>query len=70
MILEIPLTPIPNQRFSIVLNGQSCTIELRQIGPALMCSLWLDESVIYQNSICGCKCKVGQFGNNTFNGAQ
>lgn len=69
MILEIPLSPIPNQRFSATLNGQSCTIELRQIGPAMMVSLWLDDQVIYQNSICGSKCRLGQFDNNVFSGA-
>ena len=69
MILEIPVTAIPNQRFSVTLNGQSCTIELRQIGPALMISLWVDDAVAYQNSICGTKCKLGQFNNAVLSGA-
>ena len=34
-MMRIPLSNIPNQRFSVVLDGQNCTISLKQNGGAL-----------------------------------
>lgn len=69
MILELPITAIPNQRFSIELNQQRVEIELRQIGYALMASLWVDEVAVYQNSVCGYHARLGQYASNLFSGA-
>ena len=68
MLIEIPVSPIANQRFSLELDKQQVEIELRQIGPALMCSVWVDEQVVFQNSICGNISRVGQFKSNLFDG--
>lgn len=69
MILELPVTAIPNQRFSVELDKQQVDIELRQIGKALMASLWIDEVSVFQNSICGYHARLGQYASNLFSGA-
>ena len=51
-MLELPLIANPNQEFYCVLDGQECTIQLRQIGDDFYFSLWLDDTAIVQNVIC------------------
>ena len=69
MLLEVPVMAIPNQKLTTELNAQNCQIQLRQIGPALMCSLSVDDQVVFYNSICGNHARVGQFKSNLFSGA-
>ena len=42
-MLRIPLQTLPNQEFSIVLDGQNCVINLRQMGGFLYLTLTADE---------------------------
>lgn len=46
-MMRIPLSNIPNQRFSVVLDGQNCTISLKQNGGALYLSLAVDQVGAY-----------------------
>lgn len=68
MILEVPLQPTPNQTLSIDLNGQNAEISVRQIGNAMMASLWIDDEVVFENSICGHMAPLGQFDSVLFSG--
>lgn len=43
----IPLTPIPHQQFSIVLDGQNCVITLRQMGNGLYASGTIDQVDVF-----------------------
>jgi hypothetical protein len=52
MIVQIPLSAIPWQEFDIVLNGQNCTISLRQIAESLFCDLTVDGVEIFKGRIC------------------
>lgn len=52
MLIQIPLQAIPNQETSIVLNGQECRLQIRQLGGHIYATLTVDDTVIYQNAIC------------------
>ena len=45
-MITVPLNPIPWQKLSIVLDGQACDIEVRQIGARLFASLVADGETI------------------------
>ena len=51
-MLRIPLQTLPNQEFSIVLDGQNCVINLRQMGGFLYLTLTADEVKICDAHIC------------------
>lgn len=50
-MLQIPLAAIPNQRLNVVLDGQNCTIKLRQMGKYLYFTLYLEQTAIAKNLI-------------------
>lgn len=49
---EIRISPNPNQRFNVTLNGQNCTISLKQMGSYLYLGLAVDSFVICEGAIC------------------
>lgn len=51
-MIRIPLQQIPNQEFSIVLDGQNCVINLRQMGGFLYLTLTADEVKICDTHVC------------------
>ena len=67
-MLEIPLTPLPNQRFSVVLADQNCVISLRQLGESLYASLKVDENVVFEDLICNDRIKMPTFSTTLFQG--
>jgi len=48
----IPLQTIPAQQFRIVLDGQNCTITLRQKGERLYIDLLVDDTAVICGGIC------------------
>lgn len=51
-MIRIPLQTLPNQEFSIVLDGQNCVINLRQMGGFLYLTLTADEVKICDSHVC------------------
>lgn len=51
-VQQIPVDPVPYQEFAVILNGQNCSITLRQMGDFIYMSLRVDNTVIYNNLIC------------------
>lgn len=52
MILFLPVRPEPNQRFSIVLNDQNCTVELFQRYDRLYLNLYVDDTAVVSGVVC------------------
>ena len=48
----IPVNKEPNQRFSIVLDGQNCTFELYQRYDHLYATMYVDETAIISGVVC------------------
>lgn len=48
-VYTIPLKQVPSQRVNVVLSGQPCTIELRQLDGRQYFSLSVNGTVICQN---------------------
>jgi len=48
-VVQIPLKPIPSQSVNVVLAGQPCTIELRQLGGRQYLGLSINGRVICRN---------------------
>lgn len=48
-IKHIPLSPIPYQTVSIVINGQNYSVIVRQLGSALFSSVFIDGEVVAEN---------------------
>lgn len=48
---SIPLLAIPNQELNILLAGQECSIQVRQIGERLYFSLWIDDAAVALNNV-------------------
>lgn len=46
ILLEIPVQPLPNQRLSIVLNGQQTTIDIYLQDKAIFCDVFLPSGAI------------------------
>lgn len=65
---EIPLSPIPYQELSVLLNGQNCIISLRQLGLFLYCSLSVDGQQIFNNIMCSINSRVNVFKSPYFTG--
>lgn len=65
---EIPLSPIPYQELSVLLNGQNCIITLRQLGLFLYCSLSVDGRQIFNNIMCSINARVNVFRSPYFTG--
>jgi hypothetical protein len=51
-MIEVPLAKTPNQEFEIELEGQACTITVRQLNDYVYLSSWLDSTLIVENAIC------------------
>ena len=49
---EVPLIATPNQELAIELEGQDCTIQVRQLGNYTYLTLWVDSTLIVENAIC------------------
>lgn len=49
---QIPLTDVPLQRLSVTLDGQACSIEVRQNGQHLYLSLWNEDQMILGARVC------------------
>lgn len=67
-MLQIPLSPIPNQKFSIVLDSQNCVIELRQLGDGMFCSLMCDQIQVFSGLICNDRRPMPTFQTINFRG--
>lgn len=50
-IYQIPLSPIPSQSFSIILNNQDCIISLYARGEKYYFDLMVNDEVVYQGMI-------------------
>lgn len=51
-MIQIPLQKLPNQELSVVLDGQNCVLNLRQMGPFLYLTLTADEVKICDSHVC------------------
>lgn len=67
-MIRIPLSNLPNQRFAVVLDGQNCTITLKQNGSALYLSLAVDQKDVVTNHICNDKSPIPIFKTTGFLG--
>lgn len=61
MIIELPLRKVPSQDFDIVLNGQTCTIELMRRVDKVFCSLKVDGEYIWRGHIVHDRTPIRQF---------
>jgi hypothetical protein len=50
--LFIPIGAVPSQSFTIQLNNQNCTINLKQKNTGLYFDLFIDENPIVQSMLC------------------
>lgn len=66
-MVEIPLEAMPNQELQTTLGEQDCTLQVRQIGKFIYLSLWIEQTLIRQNSICMPSTAIIQ-GRSTFSG--
>lgn len=68
-MVEIPVSAIPFQEFSVVLDDQNCTIVLRQIAESLFCDLTVDERVVFQGRICEINAPINLYHSRFFKGS-
>lgn len=68
MIVQLPLTPNPNRTFKVLLDGQECTLSLRQKGTFLYMDIVKDSTVICQGAICLNLVPVVQVAQSNFSG--
>ena len=68
MITYLPIKPEPSQRFSIVLDGQNCTIELYQRFDHLYVDLYVDDTPVTQGLVCLDHVAIPQLSTNLFKG--
>lgn len=64
----IPLQPVPNQSFSVVLDDQNCRINIRQMGSALFLSLTADDVDVCKTHICQNREQIPAWSTNLFKG--
>ena len=64
----IPLQPVPNQSFSVVLDDQNCRINIRQMGSALFLSLTADDVEVCKTHICQNREQIPAWNTNLFKG--
>lgn len=67
-MIELNLIQTPNQEFSVMLNDQPCTIQLRQLGDYLYLSLTVEQQIIVQSAICMIGMLILQNRHKGFNG--
>lgn len=68
MIYRIPISAIPNQQLSVVLDDQNCVIALRQIAQSVYCDLTVDDAVVFQGRICETESLINQYPSRNFHG--
>lgn len=51
-MIELPVKAEPNQRFSVVLNNQDCTIELFQRYDRLYLNLFVNDAPVVLGVVC------------------
>lgn len=67
-MIEIPLTALPHQRFSITLGDQDCVITLRQMGDYLFASAVVDQEEAFSEQLCCDRQLVPDFATTAFAG--
>lgn len=67
-MLQINIAPIPAQRFQVVLDGQYCTITIRQKGERIYLDLALPDVDICHGAICVNGVQIVQSPSQVFNG--
>ena len=67
-MVKIPLKSIPNQKFTIVLAGQNCTIHLYQRAEYLYMDLTVDGNEIRRGAICLPEISVPAYESPNFKG--
>lgn len=48
----IEISPIPNQRFEVILNGLLYQVELRTIQDLTYMSVWVNDDILFYNQLC------------------
>lgn len=64
----IPVKSLPDQRFTIELDGQDCEIHIYLRYRYLYLDLYVNETPIVQGAICLNNTEIIQFKNRNFNG--
>lgn len=67
-MIQIPLQPIPNQELSVVLDGQNCVINLRQMGGFMFLTLTADDVKICDAHVCQAGEPIPVWGTPLFSG--
>lgn len=65
---QVPISPIPFQELSVVLDDQNCVIALRQIAQSIYCDLTVDDTVVFQGRICETESLINQYPSRYFRG--
>lgn len=68
MPVIIPVQPIANQVFNVLLDGQYCTIGLYSRNGHLFMNLAVDDTNVFLNSLCVNMNSVAQFNTHLFKG--
>ena len=68
MANQIPLSAIPWQTLSVVLDGQNCLISLRQVAENLFCDLTVNDIEIFKGAICADRSAINQYPSRYFSG--
>ena len=67
-MIVIPLDAIPWQAFNIVLDGQKCAIEIRQIAQNLYCDLTVNDIDVFKGRICEDRASINLYPTRYFSG--
>lgn len=68
MPVVVPLDPVANQVFNVLLDGQYCTIGLYSRNGHLFMNLAVDDTNVFLNSLCVNMNSVAQFNTHLFKG--
>ena len=69
MTVVIPTSAIPNQEFSVVLDGQNCVIALRQLAECLYADLTVDDVPVFRGRVCGLYVPLNLYRSQYFRGS-
>lgn len=67
-MLLVPIKNIPNQSFSVTLNGVGYRIQLRTIQGLTFMSVWVNNEALFYNQICTPNNWVNQYDYISVNG--
>lgn len=67
-MIKIPLSPLPNQEFMIVLGKHNCTINIYQRGSFLYLDLFVNNQLIQQGALIVPKASLVTVGSALFSG--